>query len=91
MTEDDFKKKVKRTEDETNVMYDVRPFDDEQQGAVALYLGSLIFKSSISSLNISKSVIVLGDSRLEMTEQLDGFVEKLKTKGLAIGVFKQIA
>jgi hypothetical protein len=86
MTEDEFKKTVKRTEDETSVTYDLRPFEDQQQEAGALYLGSLIFKSSISKINTSKAVVVFADTRFVMTPQLDGFVEKLKAKGLQIEV-----
>jgi hypothetical protein len=86
MTEDEFKKTAKRTEDDTSVTYDLRPFGDQQQEAGALYLGSLIFKSSISSVNTSKKVVLLADSRFEMTDQLDGFVEKMKAKGLSIEI-----
>ena len=86
MTEDEFKETAERTEDETSVTYDLRPFDDEQQEAGALYLGSLIFKSSISHLSTSKKVVVLNDGRFEMTDQLDGFVKKLKAKGVTIEI-----
>jgi hypothetical protein len=86
MTEAEFKTTVKRTEDETSVTYDVRPFEEFQQEGIAWYLGSLIFKLSLSALNISKAVVLLVDTRFVSTPQLDGFVEKLKAKGLPIEV-----
>jgi len=86
MTEEEFKKRAKRAEDETSITYDVRPFDDEQQEAVAVYLGSLVFKLSVNALNTSKAVSVLVDSRFIGTPQLEGFVEKLKAAGLSIEV-----
>jgi hypothetical protein len=86
MKEDEFKNTVERTEDETSVTYDLRPFEDQQQEAGALYLGSLIFKSSISSVNTSKKVVLLADSRFAMTDQLNGFVEKKKAEGLSIEI-----
>jgi hypothetical protein len=86
MTEDEFKKTVKRTEDKSSVTTDIRPFGDKQQDAGAWYLGNLIFKSSISSLNTSKKAIVLSDDRFKMTDQFNGFVEKLKAIGLSIEV-----
>jgi hypothetical protein len=86
MTEDEFKKTAKRTEDETSITYDVRPFEDQQQEAVAVYLGSLVFKLSLKALNTSKALALLADSRFVSTPQLDGFVEKLKAAGLLIEV-----
>jgi hypothetical protein len=86
MTEDEFNETVERAEDETSITYDLRPFDDQQQEAGAFYLGSLIFKSSISKLKASKKVALLVDDRYETTDQLDGFLEKLEQKGLSIEV-----
>lgn len=86
MAEGEFKETVKRTEDETSVTYDLRPFEDQQQSAVAWYLGNLIFKSSMSALNTSKAVAVLVDTRFESTAQLDEFLTKLKARGLRIEV-----
>jgi hypothetical protein len=85
-TEGEFEETVKRVEDETNITYDVRPFEDLQQQAVAWYLGSLIFKSSVSSLNTTKAVALLVDTRFVSTPQLDGFLEKLKARDLRIEV-----
>jgi hypothetical protein len=84
MNEEDFKKSAVRSEDDKTVTYDLRPFKDQQRGAVAWYLGNLIFKSSVSSLNKSKSVLVLVDGQFESTSQLDGFIDKLKQQGLSI-------
>jgi len=86
MTEGEFNETVKRTEDEASVTYDLRPFEDQQQLAVAWYLGNLIFKSSVSTLNTSKAVALLVDTRFEITPQLDGFLTKLKAHGLRIEV-----
>jgi len=72
MTEDEFKATATRTENETSVTYDVRPFGDQQQEAVAVYLGSLVFKLSITTLNTSKAVVLLVDGRFASTAQLDG-------------------
>ena len=86
MTEDEFKKSAVRTEDDKTVTYDLRPFKDQQIDAVGWYLGNLIFKSSVSSLNKSKSVLVLVDNQFKTTSQLDGFVDKLMKQGLSIEV-----
>ncbi|HXX72467.1 MAG TPA: hypothetical protein VEI80_02140, partial [Candidatus Acidoferrales bacterium] len=87
MGEDDFKKTALRTETGNLVTYDLRPFKD-QQHAAAWYLGNLIFKSSISSLDTSKSVLLLVGDTFKMTKQLKGFVGKLKAGGLSIEVRK---
>jgi len=86
MTESEFKKTVKRTEDETSVTYDFRPFEDQQQLAGAWYLGNLIFKSSVGALNTTKALALLVDTRFESTPQLDGFITKLRAHGLRIEV-----
>jgi hypothetical protein len=86
ITEDEFKKTVKRSEDEILITYDIRPFGHHQQKAVALYLGNLIFRLSVSALNTSKAVVLLVDTRFVSTPQLDGFIVKLKTAGLPIEV-----
>ena len=86
MTEDEFKATATRTEDEKSVTYDVRPFGDKQQEAVAVYLGSLVFKLSVNALNTSKAVVLLVDDRFTSTPQLDGFVGKLKAAGLPVTI-----
>jgi len=87
MTEDEFKKTVERTEDEKNITYDFRRFQDEQQQAVAWYLGYLIFKLSANLLNPSSRAVVLSvDRRFETTRQLTGFVRKLNAAGVRIEV-----
>jgi hypothetical protein len=86
MTAGEFKKTVKRTEDETSITYDLCPFEGQQQGAAAWYLGDLILKLSVGALNTSKAVVLLVDTRFVTTPQLDGFVEKLKAAGLRIEV-----
>jgi hypothetical protein len=84
MTQSEFDEGVKRTEGDTTVTYDFRPFEQMQQEAVAWYLGSLIFKLSLAALNTAKSVVLVVDNRFESTPQLDGFVEKLRATGLRI-------
>jgi hypothetical protein len=86
VTEDQFKKTAKRSEDDKSITYDVRPFEDQQQEAVAVYLGSLVFKLSVNALNTSKAVALLADNRFVSTPQLDGFVEKLTAAGLPIEI-----
>ena len=88
MTEDDFKKNAIRTEDNDAVTYDVRPFKDQQQDAVAVCLGALNFRLSINALNTSKGLVLLVDSAFVSTSQLDGFVENLKSAGLRVKVQK---
>lgn len=88
MKEDDFKKTALRTEAGNLVTYDLRPFKDQQQDAAAWYLGNLIFKSSISSLDTSKSVLLLVNNAFKATKQLMGFVRQLKAGGLTIEVRK---
>lgn len=84
MTESEFKQKIKRTETRAAVTYDIRPFEEKQQEAVAWYIGSLVNRLSLNALNTSKVLTLLVDSRFESTAQLDGFVEKLKGAGLFI-------
>jgi hypothetical protein len=87
MTEGDFKKAAVRTEDDTSITYDLRPFEDQQQGAVAWYLGNLIFESSAHPINSpSKAVVLLVDTRFVITPQLGGFARKLKAARLPIEV-----
>jgi hypothetical protein len=87
MTEGDFKKTAVRTEDEKSMTYDLRPFEDKQQGAVAWYLGKLIFESSAHLINSSsKAVILLVDNRFVFTPQLGRFFKRLKAARLPIEV-----
>ena len=88
MTEGEFKKTVERSEDATNITYDLRPFEDQQQEAVAWYLGNLIIKLPANPINSpSKAVVLLVDTRCVITSQLAGFVEKLlNAAGLRIEV-----
>lgn len=87
MTEDDFKKTAERAENETSIRYDLRPFQDHQQKAVAWYLGKLIFELAASSIKPpSKAVLLLVDNRFVITPQLDGFLRRLNGLGLPIEV-----
>lgn len=86
MTADAFKKTALRTETDATITYDVRPFGGEQQEAVAVYLGELVFKLSINALQPTKAVVLLADHRFVSTPQLDGFIEKLSAAGLAVTI-----
>lgn len=87
LTESEFKRTAKRTEDEAGITYDLRPFENQQQDAVAWYLGNLMFRLSANWISLpSKAVVLLVDARFVITRQLDGFVKKLNAAGLPIEV-----
>ena len=87
MTEGDFKAAALRTEDETSVTYDLHPFGDRQQPAVAWYLGKLVFLLSAHLLKApSKAVVLLVDARFVITSQLRGFVRKLKSADIPVEI-----
>ena len=87
MTEGDFKKAALRTEDDTIVKYDLRPFEDQQQRAVAWYLGNLSFRLSIHAIKTpSKAVVLLVDTGFETTRQVSRRVKRLKAARLPVEV-----
>ena len=86
MTADAFKKTAIRAETDATVTYDVRTFGGEQQEAVAVYLGELVFRLSINTLQPTKAVVLLVDHRFVSTPQLDGFVETLGAAGLPVTI-----
>jgi len=87
MTEGEFEKTVERSEDATNITYDLRPFRDQQQEAAAWYLGKMNFELSARPISSpSKAVVILVDTKFVMTPQLAGFVEKLNAAGLRVEV-----
>ena len=86
MTADAFKETAIRTETGTTITYDVRPFENEQQEAVAVYLGELVFRLSANALRPGKSVELLVDQGFVNTPQLDGFIQKLGTAGVSVTI-----
>jgi hypothetical protein len=87
MTEDDFRKAAVRTEDETAITYDLRPFEGRQQLAVAWYLGKLVFDLSARPVSSpSRAVVLLVDTRFVITPQLRGFARKLKAAGVPVEI-----
>jgi hypothetical protein len=87
MTEADFKGAVARSEDQTSVTYDLRPFGDRQQAAVAWYLGKLVFQLSAHWLSAPlKATILLVDARFVITSQLRRFVRKLKAAEMSVEI-----
>jgi hypothetical protein len=87
MTEVDFKAAAQRTEDATSVSYDLRKFKERQQGAVAWYLGNLVFRLSMNQLMpSSKVVLLLVDVGFVITVQLCGFVRELKAAGVPVEI-----
>jgi hypothetical protein len=87
MTEGEFRAAALRTEDETNVTYDLRPFGNRQQAAVAWCLGKRVFLlSAVPPKTTSKAVIFLVDARFVITSQLRGFIRKLKSVGIPIEI-----
>jgi hypothetical protein len=86
-TEDDFKSRSTRSEDDATITYDFRSFEDQQLDAVAWYLGFLVFRVSVGSIKIpSKDVVLMVDTRFEITRQLEKFVKKLKASRLPIEI-----
>ena len=86
MTLNAFNEKAIRTETDTAVTYDLRVFGKEQQTAVAVYLGHLVFRLSINTLQPTKGVVLLVDHQFVSTAQLDGFTEKLGAAGLPVKI-----
>jgi hypothetical protein len=87
MTESNFKEAALRTEDEASVTYDLRPFGDRQQPAVAWYLGKLVFLLSARVPKAPpKAAILLVDARFEITSQLRSFVRKLKSADIPVEI-----
>jgi hypothetical protein len=88
MTKDEFKQKAIRTETETTVSYDLRPFGDEQEGAAAVFLGELVFRMSptVNALNTSKALVLFVDRKYQNTPQIGSHVEKLKAAGLPVSI-----
>ena len=87
MTEADFKSRAVRTEQDTSVTYDLRPFADRQQAAVAWYLGWLVFRLSARILAApSKAALLLVDSQFVITSQLRGFVRKLRAADIPVEI-----
>lgn len=87
MTESDFKAAALRTEDETAVIYDLRGLGERQQGAIAWYLGHLVFRLSAHGLvRPLKPLILLVHPSVLITRQIRGFVKKLKTAGIPIEI-----
>lgn len=86
MTSEAFRQTAVRTESDTVITYDVRPFGDKQQEAVAAYLGELVFRLSMNALSPAKGVRLLVDNRFVSLPQLDGFIEKLREAGLAVEI-----
>lgn len=86
MTKDEFKQKAIRSETETTVSYDLRPFGNDQQEAAALCLGEQVFRLSIGALNTSKALVLVVDSKYQNTPQIGGHIEKLKTAGLPVSI-----
>lgn len=84
MTLDHFNQTAIRIETLTGASYDLLPFGDNQQGAVAVYLGHLIFQHSIGSQLPAKTVVLNVDDRFENTPQLQGFVDQLHSEGLTV-------
>lgn len=84
MTYEQFKAQAARTATPTEVTYDLRPFGQEQQEAVAVYLGQLMLRLNMGTLKPTVPVIIITDERYESTEQLDGFVAKLAEAGLTV-------
>ncbi|HEY2467838.1 MAG TPA: hypothetical protein VGI45_08350 [Terracidiphilus sp.] len=87
MTENDFKSKALRTEDQTSVTYDLRPFADQQATAAAWYLGWLSFRLSARLLvTPTKAAVLLVDTRFEITAQFRRFLRKLKSANIAVEI-----
>jgi hypothetical protein len=87
MTEGNFKAAAARGEDQASVTYDLRPFGDRQQAAVAWYLGHLVFRLSAHLLRApSKAVVLFVDARFAITSQLRGFVRKLKAADIPVEI-----
>ena len=87
MTEIDFKTKALRTEDETSVTYDLRPFADRQVSAARIYLGWLNFRLSASLLVApTKAAVLLVDARFEITAQFRRFIRKLKSADMTVEI-----
>lgn len=85
----EFNQKAIRTETEDAIHYDLRPFGSQQQIAVALYVGELVFRNSVRALGTTKPVILQVDNTFESTTQIDSFIAQLKAIGLQISIDKQ--
>ena len=86
MTADVFRERALRSETETAITYDLRPFGDEQQEAVATYLGELVFRLSIKALKPTKPVVLLVDDKFVSTPQLQEFIAQLGAAGLSVTI-----
>lgn len=87
MTEDRFKSTAQRDENEAEIRYDLRPFENQQDEALAWYLGNLVFRfSAVPIVRPTKPVAIVVDNRFALTRQMDGFLKNLTERDLPIEI-----
>ena len=84
MTYDEMLERADRRQVNGVTSYDLRSFGAEQQGAVAVFLGHLVFRKNLSGVvQIGKLEMVV-DETFQLTSQLDGFIKELAPLGLMV-------
>lgn len=86
MTRDEFDQIAVRNESANTITYDLRPFDDDQQGAAELLLGELNVRRSFNVLNTSKELHLVVDEKYESTHQIEDVADQLRGAGLTVAI-----